>query len=196
MIIFNKKIESCSHRMQAYVLLCALLTLTLATASVPAVQAQNQGQWNQFRGPNGDGKSLAKDFPVEFSEKKKPALEDTDPRPGLVLTRGEGQADLADDRSHARIRAVRHLRGPRYREDRAGHQGIRCGESAVGIPGHESEHPRNPAPHCRGRTRVCSLYGRPPTSTALRSEDKVTQYGNLHGRIVIHDILAFVVVRR
>jgi len=70
MIMFNKNSESNSQRKQAYALLCALLTLALATASVSAVQAQNQGHWNQFRGPHGDGKSLAKDLPVEFSEKK------------------------------------------------------------------------------------------------------------------------------
>lgn len=32
--------------------------------------AQDEGQWNQFRGPNGDGKSLAKNLPVEFGETK------------------------------------------------------------------------------------------------------------------------------
>jgi len=34
------------------------------------VSMQEQGYWNQFRGPNGDGKSLAKNLPVEFSETK------------------------------------------------------------------------------------------------------------------------------
>jgi len=34
------------------------------------VHAGDKGYWNQFRGPNGDGKSLAKNLPVEFSETK------------------------------------------------------------------------------------------------------------------------------
>jgi len=34
------------------------------------VQMEDQDYWNQFRGPNGDGKSFAKNLPVEFSEKK------------------------------------------------------------------------------------------------------------------------------
>jgi len=31
---------------------------------------KNTDNWNQFRGPHGDGKSLAKNLPVEFSETK------------------------------------------------------------------------------------------------------------------------------
>lgn len=34
------------------------------------VQMEDQDYWNQFRSPNGDGKSFAKNLPVEFSEKK------------------------------------------------------------------------------------------------------------------------------
>lgn len=34
------------------------------------VARENPGYWNQFRGPNGDGTSLAKNLPIEFSETK------------------------------------------------------------------------------------------------------------------------------
>ena len=46
--------------------------LTLISVSVFAlVYAQNtttEDYWNQFRGPNGDGKATATDLPIEFSE--------------------------------------------------------------------------------------------------------------------------------
>ena len=29
-----------------------------------------QNHWNQFRGPNGDGTTTAKDLPIEFNENK------------------------------------------------------------------------------------------------------------------------------
>ena len=44
--------------------------LILAFAALQATALGGEGNWNQFRGPNGDGKSLAKNLPVEFSEPK------------------------------------------------------------------------------------------------------------------------------
>jgi len=70
MSTLNDKNEPNSPHMRVYALLCAILALSLGTISVSAVQAQNQGDWNQFRGPNGDGKSLAQNLPIEFSETK------------------------------------------------------------------------------------------------------------------------------
>lgn len=53
----------------------SLTTLALAfvAALIPAytTPAENEVEevyWNQFRGPNGDGKSIATDLPLEFSE--------------------------------------------------------------------------------------------------------------------------------
>ena len=53
----------------------SLTVLTLALVAVLTVShttsAQNEAKeayWNQFRGPNGDGKSVAIDLPIEFSE--------------------------------------------------------------------------------------------------------------------------------
>jgi outer membrane protein assembly factor BamB len=64
----------------AYVLLCAVLVFRLGIASgtnaatkVPGKKkfyVEEKDYWNQFRGPSGDGKSLAKNLPVEFSETK------------------------------------------------------------------------------------------------------------------------------
>jgi len=61
--------------LQACVLLCAVLAVALGIVSVQdaaaqKVHAEDKEYWNQFRGPNGDGKSLAKNLPVEFSETK------------------------------------------------------------------------------------------------------------------------------
>jgi hypothetical protein len=70
MVTFNQNRESKSRHMQAYILLRATLALILCTVLVPEAHAQNQGHWNQFRVPNGDGKSLAKNLPIEFSETK------------------------------------------------------------------------------------------------------------------------------
>ena len=44
--------------------LTALALTLLLTSSVQAEKAY----WNQFRGPNGDGTTSAKNLPVEFSE--------------------------------------------------------------------------------------------------------------------------------
>ena len=44
-----------------------IVTCFAAMATVAYAQEEN---WNQFRGPNGDGKSLAMNLPVEFSESK------------------------------------------------------------------------------------------------------------------------------
>ena len=53
----------------------SLTILTLAFVAVLitpyATLAENEAEevyWNQFRGPNGDGKSAATDLPVKFSE--------------------------------------------------------------------------------------------------------------------------------
>ncbi len=69
-----------SHRLQACVLVCAMLVLLLDIASAQdaatkvsgtkKVHVEDKDYWNQFRGPNGDGKSLVKKLPVEFSETK------------------------------------------------------------------------------------------------------------------------------
>lgn len=48
-------------------ILSPLLACLAAIAITVSAQAEN---WNQFRGPNGDGKSLSKNLPVEFSETK------------------------------------------------------------------------------------------------------------------------------
>ena len=68
------------HLLLTCVLLCAMLVLLLGIASAQdaatkasgtkKVHVEDKGYWNQFRGPNGDGKSFAKNLPVEFSEKK------------------------------------------------------------------------------------------------------------------------------
>ena len=39
-------------------------------AFVSVASAQDEGYWNQFRGPTGDGRSLETDLPVEFGETK------------------------------------------------------------------------------------------------------------------------------
>ncbi|NIS50119.1 MAG: PQQ-binding-like beta-propeller repeat protein [Phycisphaerae bacterium] len=64
----------------ACVLLCALLVLppgvalakdaTTKTSGTKKVQVKEKDYWNQFRGPNGDGKSVARNLPIEFSETK------------------------------------------------------------------------------------------------------------------------------
>ena len=80
MIISSKTSRLNSHWLQACVLLCAMLVLPLGIASgqdavtkasgTKKVHVEDKDYWNQFRGPNGDGKSLAKNLPVEFSETK------------------------------------------------------------------------------------------------------------------------------
>jgi len=55
--------------------LVALLALPYATraqdgAKESKVYVEDKEYWNQFRGPNGDGKTLTKNLPVEFSETK------------------------------------------------------------------------------------------------------------------------------
>jgi hypothetical protein len=48
-----------------------VLALPYATgAKESRVHSENKDYWNQFRGSNGDGKSVAKNLPVEFSETK------------------------------------------------------------------------------------------------------------------------------
>ena len=52
-----------------------ILTLAFVAVLIPpyATLAENEAEevyWNQFRGPNGDGKTLVTDLPVEFSEKQ------------------------------------------------------------------------------------------------------------------------------
>jgi outer membrane protein assembly factor BamB len=44
--------------------------ITTKARGTKNIQMEDQDYWNQFRGPNGDGKSDAKNLPVEFSEKK------------------------------------------------------------------------------------------------------------------------------
>ncbi|MHC4518625.1 MAG: family 16 glycoside hydrolase, partial [Planctomycetota bacterium] len=80
MLKFNKTNESTSRWLQTFALLCAILVLpiSLAPARGTAAKASNTNEghaeghnfWNQFRGPHGDGKSLTKDLPAEFSETK------------------------------------------------------------------------------------------------------------------------------
>ena len=43
---------------------------TTKASGTKMVQMEDQEYWNQFRGPNGDGKTLATNLPVEFSETK------------------------------------------------------------------------------------------------------------------------------
>ena len=69
-----------SHWLQACVLVCAVVIPLLGIASakdaatkasgIKKVHMEEQDHWNQFRGPNGNGKSFAKNLPVEFSETK------------------------------------------------------------------------------------------------------------------------------
>lgn len=49
-----------------------LLLLVMITLSNPlhAHDVAQQQNWNQFRGPNGDGTTTASDLPIEFNEKK------------------------------------------------------------------------------------------------------------------------------
>jgi len=50
---------------------CVMLLAMFAVAPSLASGSSNvQGYWNQFRGPNGDGRSLAENLPVEFSDTK------------------------------------------------------------------------------------------------------------------------------
>ncbi len=45
-----------------------VLTISTCLATMATLaSAQDENHWNQFRGPNGDGKSVAKGLPVEFS---------------------------------------------------------------------------------------------------------------------------------
>jgi outer membrane protein assembly factor BamB len=48
----------------------ATVVFVLGIASGAELCAQSLGYWNQFRGPNGDGKSTEKNLPVEFGETK------------------------------------------------------------------------------------------------------------------------------
>lgn len=48
-----------------------LLSVMLIASLNPAAGIEkNTHNWNQFRGPNGDGKTLATNLPVQFSETK------------------------------------------------------------------------------------------------------------------------------
>ncbi|MHC4880692.1 MAG: outer membrane protein assembly factor BamB family protein, partial [Planctomycetota bacterium] len=47
-----------------------LIALAIALLLAGSLQAEDT-YWNQFRGPNGDGASTAKNLPVEFSEDSK-----------------------------------------------------------------------------------------------------------------------------
>lgn len=44
--------------------------VTTKVSGTKKVHVEDKDYWNQFRGPNGDGKSVAKNLPVEFSETK------------------------------------------------------------------------------------------------------------------------------
>ena len=46
----------------------AIALVAMLASSYDTHAQDNQDYWNQFRGPNGDGKSPATDLPVEFSE--------------------------------------------------------------------------------------------------------------------------------
>jgi outer membrane protein assembly factor BamB len=80
MMMSSKTNRLNSHWLQACVLLCAVVVplLGIAPAKDAATKAsgtkkvhmEDQDYWNQFRGPSGDGKSDAKNLPVEFSETK------------------------------------------------------------------------------------------------------------------------------
>jgi outer membrane protein assembly factor BamB len=64
-------IENMTNRLnyrslQTCILLCAMLVLSTGITS----GAKHDDQWNQFRGPYGNGKSTAKNLPVEFNETK------------------------------------------------------------------------------------------------------------------------------
>ncbi len=57
--------------LQVCVLLIAMVVVSPGIASgVKQDNVENNDYWNQFRGPNGDGKGVAKNLPVEFSETK------------------------------------------------------------------------------------------------------------------------------
>jgi len=71
MIISSKTNRLNSRWLQVCVLLCAVVVFPLGIASgTKKVHVEDKDYWNQFRGPNGDGKSLAKNLPVELSETK------------------------------------------------------------------------------------------------------------------------------
>ena len=81
-----------------------LLTLAFVAVLIPpyATLAENEAEevyWNQFRGPNGDGKSVATDLPVKFSETQNIRWKNGDSRQGVVVTSRLGRPDLVDDRA-------------------------------------------------------------------------------------------------
>ena len=69
-----------SHWLYMCVPLCVMCALILGIASAQAATTppsdarkapvENKDYWNQFRGPHGDGKTAAKNLPVEFGETK------------------------------------------------------------------------------------------------------------------------------
>ena len=69
-----------------------VLALAFIAALIPSYTtlAENEAEkvyWNQFRGPNGDGKSVATDLPLEFSENTEYTLENPNSRQRLVVPR-------------------------------------------------------------------------------------------------------------
>jgi outer membrane protein assembly factor BamB len=52
------------------ILIPALLIILSASLCSTGYAQRGEGYWNQYRGPNGDGKTLAKGLPVEFGETK------------------------------------------------------------------------------------------------------------------------------
>ena len=56
------------RRIAPTLILLYCLAAVAALASTPSRAIAEGGHWNQFRGPNGDGRSAATGLPVEFSE--------------------------------------------------------------------------------------------------------------------------------
>ncbi len=51
--------------------LSAIVLVVLALAATQSSAIGEEGFWNQYRGPNGDGRTLAKSLPIEFGETQK-----------------------------------------------------------------------------------------------------------------------------
>ena len=57
-------------RVSATILTLILVGVFVLPSALYAQDKIKENYWNQFRGPNGDGKTIATDLPIEFSETK------------------------------------------------------------------------------------------------------------------------------
>ena len=56
--------------MPATILTLILVGVLVSAGALYAQDGTKENYWNQFRGPNGDGKAIGSDLPIEFSETK------------------------------------------------------------------------------------------------------------------------------